>query len=150
LQELYRQVVRVNEEMRHEFGRQPTVPELAARLEVEPGDVLEAMEIGSAQTPSSLDATVGGEDERVAANLGDTIGDLDPNLQQVETGDLLSRAMANLTDRERKIMVMRFVDELSQSEVAERLGISQMHVSRLQRAAQEQLRSLLTAEAASP
>ena len=62
--------------------------------------------------------------------------------------DLLRRAMQHLNPRERAIMAMRFYDELSQSEIAKRLGISQMHVSRLQRAALEQLRQYLPPDAA--
>jgi RNA polymerase sigma-B factor len=62
--------------------------------------------------------------------------------------DVLERAMQHLTPRERAIMAMRFYDEMSQSEIAKRLGISQMHVSRLQRAALEQLRQYLPKESA--
>ena len=76
------------------------------------------------------------------------MGGADPNLDRVEMRELLQKAMQHLTERERRIMVMRFVDELSQAEVAKRLGISQMHVSRLQRAAVEQLREYLPKESA--
>jgi RNA polymerase sigma-B factor len=146
LQELHQQVVRVNEEMKNQLGRQPSVAELAERLGVETGDVLEAMEIGTAHTPVSIDSTVGREGEE-GRQLSETVGEEDANLDRVEMREVLQRAMAHLTERERKILAMRFVDEMSQAEVARRLGISQMHVSRLQRAAQEQLRELLAAEA---
>jgi RNA polymerase sigma-B factor len=146
LQELHQQVVRVNEQMKNELGRQPSVAELADRLGVETGDVLEAMEIGTAYTPVSIDATVGREGEE-GRQLSETVGGEDLNLDRVEMREVLQRAMAHLTERERKILAMRFIDEMSQAEVARRLGISQMHVSRLQRAAQEQLRELLAAEA---
>lgn len=148
LQELHQQVVRVNEEMKNQLGREPTVPELAERLGVEPGDVLEAMEIGSAYRPVSIDANVGRDGDEGGRQLAETIGGDDVNLDRVEMREVLQRAMAHLTERERKILAMRFVDEMSQAEVAQRLGISQMHVSRLQRAAQEQLRELMAAEAA--
>jgi RNA polymerase sigma-B factor len=148
LQELYQQVVRVNEEMKNQLGREPSMPELAERLGVEPGDVLEAMEIGSAHRPVSIDATVGREGDEGSRSLSETVGGEDVNLDRVEMREVLQRAMAHLTERERRILAMRFVDEMSQAEVAQRLGISQMHVSRLQRAAQEQLRELMAAEAA--
>src|SRR5207302_8445374 len=143
LQELYQQVVRTNEEMKNELGRQPTVAEVAGRLGVEPDDVLEAMEMSTALTPLSIDATVGGSGEDDGRQLSESVGSDDPNLDRVEMREVLERAMQHLNERERRIMIMRFFDEMSQSEVAKRLGISQMHVSRLQRAALEQLREHL-------
>ena len=143
LQELYQQVVRVNEEMKNQLGRQPSVGEVAARLGVEPDDVLEAMEMSTAFTPISIDATVGGDGEEDGRQLSEAVGSDDPNLDRVEMRELLDRAMQHLNERERRIMIMRFFNEMSQSEVAKRLGISQMHVSRLQRAALEHLREHL-------
>ncbi len=148
LQELYQQVVRVNEEMKNELNRQPTVNEVADRLNVSADDVLEAMEMSTAYTPMSIDSTVGGGDGEGGRQLSESIGGEDVNLDRVEMRDVLNRAMAHLTPRERSIMAMRFYDELSQSEIAKRLGISQMHVSRLQRAALEQLRDYLPKESA--
>ena len=148
LQELYQQVVRVNEEMKNELNRQPTVNEVAERLKVSPDDVLEAMEMSTAYTPMSIDSTIGGSDDEGGRQLSESIGGEDVNLDRVEMRDVLNRAMAHLTPRERSIMAMRFYDELSQSEIAKRLGISQMHVSRLQRAALEQLRDYLPKESA--
>jgi RNA polymerase sigma-B factor len=147
LQEIYQQVIRTNEELKNELGRQPSVAEVAARLGIESDDVLEAMEMGSAMIPASIDAQVGGQDGE-GRQLAETVGGADPNLDRVEMQELLQKAMQHLTERERRIMVMRFVDELSQAEVAKRLGISQMHVSRLQRAAVEQLREYLPKESA--
>jgi RNA polymerase sigma-B factor len=104
------------------------------------------MEISTALTPMSIDATVGGGDEG-GRQLGESVGGDDPNLDRVEMREVLERAMQHLNERERRIMIMRFFDEMSQSEVAQRLGISQMHVSRLQRAALEQLREHIPHEA---
>jgi RNA polymerase sigma-B factor len=115
LQELHQSAVRVNEQMKNELGREPTVAELAERLGVAPEDVTEAMEMGP---------------------------------DRVEMRDVLNRAMEHLTPRERAIMAMRFYEQMSQSEIARRLGISQMHVSRLQRAALEQLRKHVPQESA--
>jgi RNA polymerase sigma-B factor len=148
LQELYQQVVRVNEEMKNQLGRQPSMAEVAERLGVDQDDVLEAMEMSTAFTPLSIDATAGGDSEDEGRQLSEAVGSDDPNLDRVEMREVLERAMQNLNERERRIMIMRFFDEMSQSEVAKRLGISQMHVSRLQRAALEHLREHLPSEIA--
>jgi RNA polymerase sigma-B factor len=148
LQELYQQVVRTNEELKNELNRQPTVAEVADRLGVEQDDVLEAMEMSSALTPISIDSTIGGTGPDDGRQLGEAIGTEDPNLDRVEMREVLERAMQHLNERERRIMMMRFFEEMSQSEVAKRLGISQMHVSRLQRAALEQLREYVPRESA--
>jgi RNA polymerase sigma-B factor len=148
LQELHQSVVRVNEQMKNELGREPTVGELAERLGVTPDDVTEAMEIGPAFVPVSLDQPVASADGD-SRSVAEQIGDEDPELGRVEMRDVLDRAMEHLTPRERSIMAMRFYEQLSQSEIARRLGISQMHVSRLQRAALEQLRKYVPQESAS-
>jgi len=147
LQELHQQVLRINEALKNELNRQPTVPEIAERLGVSADDVLEAMEIAPAQTLVSIDQSVGGDGEDGGRQISDSLGSADPSLERVEMRDVLQRAMSHLTERERRIMAMRFFDEMSQSEIAKRLGISQMHVSRLQRAALEQLRRYLPDEA---
>ncbi len=147
LQELHQSVVRVNEEMKNQLGREPTVSELAERLGVTPEDVTEAIEIGPAYVPLSLDQPIGSADGLEGRAVAEQIGTVDPELARVEMRDLLDRAMVHLTPRERAIMAMRFYEEMSQSEIARRLGISQMHVSRLQRAALEQLRKYVPQEA---
>jgi RNA polymerase sigma-B factor len=149
LQELHQSVVRINEQMKNELGREPTVAELAERLGVTPEDVTEAMEMGPAYVPLSLDQPIGSADGQESRAVAEQIGTEDPELDRVEMRDLLNRAMVHLTPRERAIMAMRFYDQLSQSEIARRLGISQMHVSRLQRAALEQLRKYVPQEALS-
>ena len=147
LQELHTSVVRVNEEMKNQLGREPTVSELAERLGVTPEDVTEAIEIGPAYVPLSLDQPIGSADGQESRVVAEQIGTVDPELDRVEMRDLLNRAMVHLTPRERSIMAMRFYEQMSQSEIARRLGISQMHVSRLQRAALEQLRKHVPQEA---
>jgi RNA polymerase sigma-B factor len=147
LQELHQSVVRVNEEMKNQLNREPTVTELAERLGVTPEDVTEAMEMGPAYMPLSLDQPVGSADGQEGRAIAEQIGTADPELDRVEMRDLLDRAMVHLTPRERAIMAMRFYEQMSQSEIARRLGISQMHVSRLQRAALEQLRKYVPQEA---
>jgi RNA polymerase sigma-B factor len=138
----------VNEQMKNELGREPTVQELAERLGVTPDDVTEAMEMGPAYVPLSLDQPIGSSDGQDARAIADQVGTPDPELDRVEMRDVLNRAMEHLTPRERAIMAMRFYEQMSQSEIARRLGISQMHVSRLQRAALEQLRKYVPQESA--
>jgi RNA polymerase sigma-B factor len=147
LQELHQSVVRINEQMKNELGREPTVSEVAERLGVTPEDVTEAIEMGPAYVPLSLDQPIGSADGQESRVVAEQIGGEDPELDRVEMRDLLDRAMVHLTPRERAIMAMRFYDQLSQSEIARRLGISQMHVSRLQRAALESLRKYVPEEA---
>ena len=148
LQELHQSILRVNEQMKNELGREPAVNELAERLGVSADDVTDAMEMGPAYVPISLDQPIAASDGQDNRSIAEQIGGVDPELDRVEMRDVLDRAMEHLTPRERAIMAMRFYEQMSQSEIARRLGISQMHVSRLQRAALEQLRKYVPQESA--
>ncbi len=139
LQENLLRVHAAEQELQGRLGRPPSIEEIAAHLGLEPDDVLAALEVSPAQHTVSLQTPVAGEGEDATA-LGERIGAADSDLERVEMRDVLERAMAHLSPRERRIMALRFVDQLPQTEVAKRLGISQMHVSRLQRAAVEHLR----------
>jgi RNA polymerase sigma-B factor len=139
LQENLLRVHSAEQELQGRLGRPPSIEEIAAHLGLEPDDVLAALEVSPAQHTISLQTPVAGEGEDATA-LGERIGSADEDLERVEMRDVLERAMAHLSPRERRIMALRFVDQLPQTEVAKRLGISQMHVSRLQRAAVEHLR----------
>lgn len=147
LQENYVKVVRAQSELQAELTRQPSVAEIAQRVELDPDEVLAALEASPAKHVVSLDSSrADGTDDAEA--LVDRLGKPDDNLGRVEIKAFLEQAMAHLTPREREIMALRFIDQLSQAEVAARLGISQMHVSRLQRAAIEQLRRDMPDESA--
>jgi RNA polymerase sigma-B factor len=144
LQELNQRSRVVGEQLQQELGRTPSVQELADAMQVTPEEVLAAYESSPAQQTVSLDHAPGGDDDAgQGPSLGERLGGADANLERVEVKDLLGSAMEHLSPRERQIMYLRFIEELPQSEVARRLGISQMHVSRLQRAAVEQLRDRL-------
>jgi len=145
LQENLAKVNAATQQLQNELGRSPSVAEIGARVGLDPDQVLAAMEVAPAQHTISLDGPVGGGDEPLT--LGDRLGLSDDNLERVEMQDVLEQVMAHLTPRERKILALRFVEQLPQTEVAKRLGISQMHVSRLQRAAVEHLRKEFGAEA---
>jgi RNA polymerase sigma-B factor len=139
LQENYVRVVRAREQLSGELGREPSIAEVAGRVGLEPDEVLAALEVSPAQHTLSLESTGSGNPDE-GRELGDRLGGEDAGLDRVEMRQIIEQAMAHLTPRERQIMVLRFVEQLPQTEVARRLGISQMHVSRLQRAAIEQLR----------
>ena len=143
LQELNQRSRITGERLQHELGRAPSVQELAEAMGVSTEEVLEAYEASPAQQTVPLDGPASGDDDSASPSLGDRLGGEDANLERVEFRDLLGSAMEHLSPRERQIMNLRFIEELPQSEVAKRLGISQMHVSRLQRAAVEQLRAHL-------
>jgi len=139
LQENLVKVNAASQALQSELGRMPTIAEIGERVGLEPDEVLAALEVSPAQRSISLETpSATASDDGVT--LGDRLGREDENLERVETKELLDRVMAHLTPRERTILALRFVDQLPQTEVAKRLGISQMHVSRLQRAAVEQLR----------
>ena len=145
LQENLMRVNAASQQLQADLGRVPTVAEIGARVGLEPDEVLAALEVSPAQRSISLEAPglVGGED---GVTLGDRLGRDDENLERVEMKEVLDRVMQHLTPRERKILALRFVEQLPQTEVAKRLGISQMHVSRLQRAAVDHLRREFGAE----
>jgi len=145
LQELAVRLGRTNDELHHALGRAPTVAEIAARLNTTPEQVLEAREAAAAHHAESLESTMVDGDGR-RATLGDVIGAHDPGLDAAEAVVTAERLLRHLSDRDREILRLRFAEDLTQSEIGERLGISQMHVSRLICRSLEQLRELAEAE----
>jgi RNA polymerase sigma-B factor len=128
MQELYLRLGTAVAALSQELGRSPTIAELATELSVSEEEVLEALEAGNAYRSTSLDAPVGGQEgEALAGNLGEN----DPSLEDAERRATLSPLLAKLPPRERLIIYLRFFENLTQSEIAEHLGLSQMHVSRL-------------------
>jgi RNA polymerase sigma-B factor len=123
------------------LGRPPSVAELAAELDISDDEVLEAMEAGAAYRATSLDAHRPGDDE--GATLADRLPGAEPPSRPVEMRVLVSQLLDSLPPREAEIVRLRFYDELTQTEIAERLGISQMHVSRLIRRCLLDLREAL-------
>jgi RNA polymerase sigma-B factor len=123
------------------FGRPPTVAELAAELEVSQDEVLDAVEAGAAYRATSLDARRPGDDDQ--GPLGDRLAGGEAPSGRVEMRLLVDQLLDTLPEREAEIMRLRFYEELTQSQIAERLGISQMHVSRLMRRCLLDLRATL-------
>ncbi|MER5387283.1 RNA polymerase sigma factor SigF [Streptomyces sp. NPDC002688] len=118
------------EELRSRLGRTPTVKELSQLMCLSEEEVNEARLASNGYTSASLDATIGSSDDGEAV-LADFIGTDDNALELVEDFNTLAPLLADLDDRERRIIHMRFVDELTQAQIGEHLGVSQMHVSRL-------------------
>lgn len=140
MQELYLRLTKVTATLSQELGRSPTIEELAAETESSAEAVLEALEAGQAYRSSSLDAPASSGDNEVDT-MGAHMGEDDPNLLSAEQRATLSPLMAKLSEREQQILHMRFFEGLTQSEIASRLDISQMHVSRLLARSLAQLRA---------
>ncbi|WP_392961391.1 RNA polymerase sigma factor SigF [Streptomyces sp. LN245] len=130
LQEARVQLAKATEELRSRLGRTPTVKELSALMCLSEEEVNEARLASNGYNSSSLDAAINSSDDGEAA-LADFIGADDNALELVEDFNALAPMIAELDDRERRIIHMRFVEELTQAQIGEHLGVSQMHVSRL-------------------
>ncbi|MEU5309560.1 RNA polymerase sigma factor SigF [Streptomyces sp. NPDC021562] len=130
LQEARVQLARATEELQSRLGRLPTDRELAELMSLPEDEVREARLAANGYNSSSLDATIGGSTDGEAV-LQDFIGTEDAALELVEDFHALAPLIAALDERDRQIIHMRFVEELTQAQIGERLGVSQMHVSRL-------------------
>src|SRR6266545_3828701 len=128
LQELNLSLTKVVAELSQEIGRSPTVGEIADRMHLSEDEVLEGLDTSNAYAVVSLDAPAGGED---TASVSDHIGIEDGSLETLEYRAALGPIIAELPERERRILYLRFFRGMTQSQIADRLGISQMHVSRL-------------------
>ncbi|MEA2200811.1 MAG: polymerase sigma-B factor [Solirubrobacteraceae bacterium] len=129
------------ERLANERGRAPTVNQLAEYLEFDTEDVIDALQAIQAYETLSLDAPRPGADGDVVA-YGDSVGKEDERYELVELDATVTAVLGHIPPRERLILRMRFVDDLTQTEIAERVGISQMQVSRLLRRSLDQLRTL--------
>jgi RNA polymerase sigma-B factor len=143
LQELNLAVNRNSDKLAIDLGRSPTVAELAERLHATEEEILEAQELGQAYNLLSLDSEVSGDSDKKSQTLADTVGANDAGLELLEDRANLERAFEVLSGRERVIIYLRFYESVSQTEIAKRLNVSQMHVSRLQAKALEKLRAIL-------
>jgi RNA polymerase sigma-B factor len=141
LQELNLAVNRAVEKLSVKLGRSPTVGELASHLDATEEEILEAQELGQAYNLLSLDSELTGEGDKKSHTLVDYIGVNDSGLELLEDKANLERAFEVLNGRERVILYLRFYESVSQTEIAKRLNVSQMHVSRLQQKALEKLRA---------
>ncbi|WP_430381451.1 RNA polymerase sigma factor SigF [Streptomyces arenae] len=130
LQEARVQLAKATEELQSRLGRLPTDRELSELMSLPEDEVREARLAANGYNSSSLDATIGGSTDGEAV-LQDFIGTEDAALELVEDFHSLAPLIAALDERDRQILHMRFVEELTQAQIGEHLGVSQMHVSRL-------------------
>jgi RNA polymerase sigma-B factor len=132
------------ERLTNERGRAPTVGQLAEYLELDIEEVIDALQALLSYETLSLDAPPpGAEDD--AATCGETLGDEDERYELVELDATVSAVLEHLPPRERLVLRMRFADDLTQTEIADRIGVSQMQVSRMLRRSLDQLRALTEA-----
>jgi RNA polymerase sigma-B factor len=129
LQELKLSLTKATSELSQSLGRSPTVAELAGHLGMSEEEVLEGLESANAYSAVSLDAPDGGDEDAPA--VADTLGIQDEGLEGVEYRESLKPLLERLPPREKKILLLRFFGNMTQSQIAGELGISQMHVSRL-------------------
>lgn len=145
VQELSLKVRDAADEFSVQHGIAATVADLATKLGVPEEAIIEAVEVGNQYELASIDdGGPEGDDPEGGLSVADRAGDEDENLQSLGDRDQIRWALAQLPARQRVIVILRFFGDMSQQQVAQRLGISQMHVSRLQRKALEQLRRLLS------
>jgi RNA polymerase sigma-B factor len=144
VQERLMKTNRAMERLLGELGRPPTPKELAEHIGESVEDVLEALDAAGAYSPASLDAPFPGAEDGEARTVADGLGREDEHFELVELGASVGPAFRALPEREQMIVKLRFVDDLKQHEIAERTGISQMHVSRLLRRAVARLTEAAT------
>ncbi|MCB0924989.1 MAG: SigB/SigF/SigG family RNA polymerase sigma factor [Mycobacterium sp.] len=145
LKELHLRLGAATAELAQRLGRAPTASELAEELEMDRQDVIEGLVAGSSYNTLSIDGGGGGgggEDDAPA--IVDTLGGADLNLDQIENREALRPLLAALPERERTVLLLRFFESLTQTQIAERVGVSQMHVSRLLTKSLARLRDELT------
>jgi RNA polymerase sigma-B factor len=140
LQELVLEIGSAVDRLGQDLGRAPTVPELAKEIRAAESDVLEALEAGQGYRTTSIDAR-----DREGQTMAESLGSEDGGFASVENHSALAKAMETLSPRDRRIVQLRFVEGLSQSEIAARLGVSQMQISRLLAANLRRLRSNIEA-----
>ena len=141
LQELNGKMGPTIERLTARLGRSPSIAEIAKEFQTTPEQVLEAMEAGSAYAPQSLSAGPDGDSE---LDPMETIGSEDLEFERTDERTSLEPALAQLPDREQLILKLRFEEGLTQTQIADKIGISQMHVSRLIRRSLERMRAQLS------
>jgi RNA polymerase sigma-B factor len=146
VQERILKVERATAELPAKLGHTPTIQDIGKRIEATDEQVLEAMHASQGHHAVSLDAASSLADGDEPAPLGDRIGEEDLSFETVEYGAAIAPVLEEISQRDREVLHLRFVDDLTQSEIAERVGVSQMHVSRILRATIERLREQVPEE----
>lgn len=144
LQELNLAANKAAESLSQKLGRVPSIQEIAQAVSATEEETLEAIELGNAYDTVSLDTKLAYEGESAPLSLAEFVGELDGSLENLDKYGDLNQAMDCLDHREKSIIYLRFFRDMSQTEVARKLNISQMHVSRLQQKALKRLKELLS------
>ena len=130
LKELHLRLGTATADLSQRLGRAPTASELAAELDMDRQEVVEGLVAGSSYNTLSIDSGGGSADEDAPA-IVDTLGDVDSGLDQIENREMLRPLLDQLPERDRMVVILRFFESLTQSQIADRIGVSQMHVSRI-------------------
>jgi RNA polymerase sigma-B factor len=131
IQEAQQAINQIRSDLLQQLGREPRVSELAESLSLDEETVIEALSADGCYTPASLDRPVGGESDPDARTLGSVLGADDPDFASCEARVLLRPLLARLEDRDRTVLRLRFVEGLTQREVGEEIGFTQIQVSRI-------------------
>ncbi len=140
VQERILRIERVQAELPAKLGHPPSVREIADQLQLTEEQVLEAMHAAQGHHAVSLDASSPLSEGEEPAPLGERLGETDPRFDAVEYGASIAPALSEISARDREVLHLRFVEDMTQSEIADRVGVSQMHVSRILRATLDRLR----------
>jgi RNA polymerase sigma-B factor len=145
MQERVMQVNQVIARLGRDTGHSPTAAEVAEALNLPTEDVLEAMEAAIAYDAVSLEAPRAGGEQRDGDSYAESVGEIDERFELIEYKAAIAPTVSALPERDRLVLELRFVEDLTQSEIASRIGVSQMHVSRLIRRALTRLRTVANA-----
>jgi RNA polymerase sigma-B factor len=142
VKELYLELSATVEALGHDMGRPPTIDEIAHEMQCTVDDVLEGLEAGSAYRTASLMAPVDGAEEEESTEAA-TLGTPDPGLASADSRLSVHNLLRNLSTRDRTVLYLRYFDGYTQSEIADQIGVSQVHVSRIIRASLGRMRDEL-------
>ncbi|NLY21121.1 MAG: SigB/SigF/SigG family RNA polymerase sigma factor [Tissierellia bacterium] len=143
IQELSKKINNAKITLSQDLQRSPTVDEIAEYLDSTPDEILEAMEASKVYSPQSLDITFDSGSDDKDINLSDLIGEEEAYYSKIENNDFLEKAMANLTDVEKEILIARYFNKRTQVSIAKSLNISQMTVSRIEKKILEKMKKEL-------
>jgi RNA polymerase sigma-B factor len=129
LKELHLRIATATAQLTQRLGRAPTASELAAELGMNREEVVEGLVAGCSYRTFSIDSGSGSDDETLS--IAERLGSVDPELDHIDNREALRPLLARLPERERTVLALRFFESMTQSQIAERIGVSQMHVSRM-------------------
>ncbi|MCE4957629.1 RNA polymerase sigma factor SigB [Macrococcoides caseolyticum] len=140
IKEIGPKIKKATDELTNELGRSPKIIEIANYIEATEEEVLEAMEMGQSYNALSVDHSIEADKDGSTVTLLDVMGDTEEGYELTEKRMILEKVLPILSEREKEIIQCTFIEGLSQKETGEKIGLSQMHVSRLQRTAIKKLR----------